>query len=98
MSLTAPNNVMPGPNRTGSASPAIKDLLNAIFDEVNRGWVYRNFGLLMAWIIAGVAAAIALALPDRYTARAQIYVNTDTLLRPLLKGLTVDSKDDQQVA
>lgn len=100
MSVNVANNAMPPqrPERAASAAPAIKDILNAIIDETSRGWVYRNFGLLVAWIIAALAAVIALALPDRYTARAQIYVNTDTLLRPLLKGLTVDSNADQQVS
>ena len=99
MPTNAPSNALPPrPERMAPAAPAIKDLFTALIDETSRGWVYRNFGLLIAWVIAIAAAGIAVALPDRYTARAQIYVNTDTLLRPLLKGLTVDSNGEQQVS
>lgn len=82
----------------GAAVPAIKELLTTIADEIKRSWSSRGFGLLLAWTLAATTAVVALVLPDRYSARAQIYVNTDTLLRPLLKGLAIDTNPEQQVS
>lgn len=81
----------------GAAVPAIKELLTTVADEIKRSWSSRGFGLLLAWTLAATTAIVALVLPDRYSARAQIYVNTDTLLRPLLKGLAIDTNPEQQV-
>jgi uncharacterized protein involved in exopolysaccharide biosynthesis len=79
-------------------TPAIKDVLTRVADEANRAWAYRGFGLFVAWCIAVGAVLMAVVWPDKFTSRAQVYVNTDTLLRPLLKGLTVDNNAEQQVA
>lgn len=45
-------------------------------------------------IIAGVAVSFA---PNRYEAKAQIYVDTQKMLKPLMSGLTYQPDVDQQV-
>lgn len=75
----------------------LRETLTKFVDEFGRAWFHRGFGLMVAWIVALTAAAIAVGLPDRYSARAQIYVNTDSMLRPLLKGLAIDPNLEQQV-
>jgi polysaccharide chain length determinant protein (PEP-CTERM system associated) len=56
------------------------------------------------WLAVGVAVVVALAgwsvvasLPNSYNASARVYVDTTTVLRPLLRGMTVDSDTRQQV-
>jgi polysaccharide chain length determinant protein (PEP-CTERM system associated) len=50
---------------------------------------FRWAGLLVATVI-GVGGAVAvLAIPGKYESRAQIYVDTKSVLRPLLQGLAV---------
>ena len=46
---------------------------------------------MMGWV--GVAT-----LPDQYESRAQIYVDTASLLRPLLRGIAVQQDLDQQLS
>lgn len=86
------------PDYQAPATPGAREVLTRITDEFSRVWFHRGFGLFLAWCVVIVAAFIALALPDRYNARAQIYVNTDSLLRPLLKGLAIAPNLEQQVA
>ena len=57
------------------------------------------------WIIAGIAWGLCLVgwfvvlnMPDRYQSRTRIYVDTQTMLAPLLRGLTVAPNLNQQVA
>ncbi len=57
------------------------------------------------WIIAGIAWGLCLGgwfvvlnMPDRYESRTRIYVDTQTMLAPLLRGLTVAPNLNQQVA
>lgn len=61
-------------------------------------WRYRWLGLASAWIVAIVAIVAIAFLPDRFEASARIYVNTASILKPLMSGLTVQPNDAQQIA
>lgn len=60
-------------------------------------WKHRWLGLLVAWVVAIVGAAVVFRIPDRYEASARIYVDTQSILKPLMAGLTVQPNVDQQV-
>ncbi|NDP41462.1 MAG: chain length-determining protein [Aromatoleum sp.] len=61
-------------------------------------WHRRWIGLAVAWIVAVVGVTVALRVPERYEASARVYVDTQSLLRPLLEGLSIQPNLDQQVA
>jgi polysaccharide chain length determinant protein (PEP-CTERM system associated) len=61
-------------------------------------WHRRWIGLAAAWLVAIVAVTVALRIPDRYEASARVYVDTQSLLRPLMEGLSIQPNVDQQVA
>lgn len=67
--------------------------------EVLRGlWHGRWAGLAVAWL-AGVAGAVFVVLtPDRYEASARVYVDTQSVLKPLMAGLAVQGNVEQEVA
>jgi len=64
---------------------------------VHSAWRFRWAGLLAAWAVALLGWAAVLAIPGRYETSAQVYVDTSTLLRPLLEGLTVSANTNNQV-
>src|SRR5690242_11554699 len=67
--------------------------------RVLRGmWHRRWIGLATAWIAALVAVTIVYRIPEKYEASARVYVDTESLLRPLLAGLAIQPNLDQQVA
>ena len=53
-------------------------------------WRFRWVALAVAWVFCGIAWFLVYMLPDRYEASAQVFVDTDTVLRPLLRGLSVE--------
>lgn len=61
-------------------------------------WSRRWQGLWAAWLTAAVGLLLVLALTPRYEASASIYVDTQSILRPLMQGMTVQPNADQQVA
>jgi len=60
-------------------------------------WRRRWLGAISAWVAAVVLGVLALAIPERHEARARIYVDTQTVLKPLMSGLAFQPDIDQQV-
>lgn len=60
-------------------------------------WHRRWIGLAAAWIAAIIGVTVALRIPERFEANARVYVDTQSLLRPLLEGLSIQPNMDQQV-
>ncbi len=61
-------------------------------------WLHHWLGLLMAWGI-GLAAGVAVfVMPDKYEASARVFVDTDSVLKPLMAGLTIQANTEQQIA
>ncbi|MFO1412775.1 MAG: XrtA system polysaccharide chain length determinant [Burkholderiales bacterium] len=74
------------------------EILQHLLTGLRGMWHRRWFGLAAAWIVAIVAVTVALRIPDRYEASARVYVDTQTLLRPLMEGLSIQPNLEQQVA
>src|SRR5215813_4097779 len=60
-------------------------------------WRRRWLALGIAWPLCLAGWLIVALLPNKYLATARIYVDTETLLAPLLKGIAVDVDMNQQV-
>ena len=61
-------------------------------------WHRRWIGLAAAWLAALISVAIVYRIPERWEASARVFVDTESLLRPLLAGLAIQPNVDQQVA
>lgn len=69
-----------------------------LLQQLRAMWKYRWRGLYTALVVAFVGAAIVLLIPKRYEASARIYANTDSILKPLMAGMTVQPDINQRVA
>ena len=61
-------------------------------------WHYRWLGLATAWLVGAIGVTIVFLIPDKYEASARIYVNTASILKPLMTGMTVQANDGDQIA
>src|SRR5882757_5477160 len=76
--------------------------MNEIVEQFRRVvrdvWMHRWVGLIAAWLIVIIGAVAVYLMPDQYEATARVYVDTQSVLKPLMSGLTVDPNLDQQIA
>ena len=72
----------------------VREVLMGYLDSL---WRRRWAGMLVAWFICLCGWAVVSVVPNKYSAEARIYVDTDTLLAPLLQGIAIRPNVDQQV-
>ena len=75
--------------------------MNETLEQLRRAlremWHRRWIGLAVAWAVALIGIAIVYRIPERYEATARVFVDTESLLKPLLAGLAIQPNVDQQV-
>lgn len=60
-------------------------------------WRRRWIGLVAAWVAIAVGAVFLLRMPDRYEAKGRVYVDTKTVLKPLMRDLAVEPDIGQTI-
>ncbi len=60
-------------------------------------WRRRWLMLGVTWGICAAGWAAVASLPDTYESSAKVYIDTDSLLKPLLRGLVVETNPDQEI-
>jgi polysaccharide chain length determinant protein (PEP-CTERM system associated) len=73
------------------------ELTSQLLTFAKGSWKHRWLGVLIAWLVGVIGAGIVLRVPDKYEASARIYVDTQSILKPLMSGLAVQPNVDQQV-
>jgi polysaccharide chain length determinant protein (PEP-CTERM system associated) len=61
------------------------------------GWQFRWYGLAAAWLVCVLGWAVVALIPDEYQSSAKVYIDTDTLMRPLLKNIVVATDTQQEI-
>jgi polysaccharide chain length determinant protein (PEP-CTERM system associated) len=73
------------------------ELISQLFTAARGMWRHRWLGLLVAWVVTAIGSVVVLSVPDKYEASARIFVDTQSILKPLMSGLAVQPNVDQQV-
>ena len=58
---------------------------------------YRWHAIVITWVVALIGWAVVLRLPNQYEASARVYVDTQSILKPLLSSMTTVPNLEQQV-
>src|SRR5881398_1232967 len=58
---------------------------------------YRWYAIVITWTVAMIGWVVVLRLPNQYEASARVYVDTQSILKPLLAGMTTTPNLEQQV-
>lgn len=86
-------------NQAVSAEPsAIHQVVIQLETFLRDIWRYRWASLIAMWAIAIAGWTFVYIIPDKYEASAKILVDTDSILRPLLEGLAVETDLQSRVS
>ena len=75
----------------------MNELLVSLLNFLPAMWARRWWGLAVAWAVALLGISGIMVYKDRYEASATMYVDTQSTLRPLLQGLSVQPDVSEQV-
>ena len=73
------------------------EIVRQVLSYLRGMWQYRWYGVAISWAVCAVGWAIVFLMPNLYEANARVYVDTQSVLKPLLSGLAVQPNVDQQI-
>ena len=76
----------------------MEELLTQLKSLIRGGWKYRWYALAIAWVFSLVGFVVVYKLPDNFQASARVFVDTQSMLKPLLAGMTNVPNVEQQVS
>jgi polysaccharide chain length determinant protein (PEP-CTERM system associated) len=74
------------------------EILQEVIAILRSMWRYRWYAMGLTWIIAIAGWVVIMRMPDQFTASARVNVNTESVLRPLMRGLTIEPNVQQRLS
>lgn len=75
----------------------MQEILEQLIDHLKGIWLKRRFIMISTWLLCPIGWYWVSTIPDVYESKARVYVDTQSLLRPLLRGLTVETNPEVQI-
>ena len=75
----------------------MQDILEKLKLIVWNIWRFKWTALLLAWFVAAMGWLVVSQMEDRYRAQARIFVDTNSVLEPLLYGIAIQPDVRQRV-
>src|SRR5262252_450577 len=69
----------------------MRHALDLFLEQIRGAWRFRGTAMVVAWVVCVLGWLVVLALPDTYSARARVYVDTRTRLSQVTQGIAVES-------
>lgn len=76
----------------------MQELLALVLEYLRGIWRFRWVALGVAWALSVAGWLWVAQLPEKYVATARVNIDTNTVLRPLLRGIAIQPNVGQRVA
>lgn len=76
----------------------MEETINQVLFLLKGVWKYRWHAVIAAWVIALAGWIRVYTLDDNYQASARVFVDTQSILKPLMAGMTTLPNVEQQVS
>ncbi|MBL4941959.1 MAG: chain length determinant family protein [Colwellia sp.] len=75
----------------------MQELFDDLIDYLKGIWIKRRYIIISTWLICPIGWGVVSMMPNIYESEARVYADTQSILAPLLKGLTVETNTDYQI-
>lgn len=75
----------------------MQELIDQALDYLKGIWLKRRYIIIMTWLICPLGWYYVTQLDDVYESNARVFADTQSILGPLLKGLTVETNPEIQI-
>jgi polysaccharide chain length determinant protein (PEP-CTERM system associated) len=76
----------------------MEDLISQLLLHVRGIWKYRWYAIAVMWVVALGGWTKVVLMPNDYQTSARVFVDTQSILKPLLAGMTSVPNVEQQVS
>jgi polysaccharide chain length determinant protein (PEP-CTERM system associated) len=76
----------------------MEELIGQLISSLKGIWKYRWHAIAVMWLVAIAGWVKVATLPDDYQTTARVFVDTQSILKPLLSGMTSVPNVEQQVS
>jgi polysaccharide chain length determinant protein (PEP-CTERM system associated) len=76
----------------------MEELISQLISSLKGIWKYRWYAISVMWLVATLGWTKVALLPDDYQTTARVFVDTQSILKPLLAGMTSTPNVEQQVS
>lgn len=73
------------------------EIVRQLLVYVRGMWLNRWYGLAAAWLVGIVGGVAIMLMPDKFEASSRVYVDTQSVLKPLMSGLAIQPNIEQQI-
>lgn len=75
----------------------MNEIIELVLGYLRGIWRNRWYALGCAWLFCLIGWFVIYRLPDQYEASARVFVDTQSVLRPLMQGMAVNINPDAQI-
>ena len=75
----------------------LQQTLVQALDYLKGIWIKKRYVMICSWLICPLGFLYVATLPDEYSSEAKVYVDTQSVLQPLLKGLAIQNDPRQEI-
>lgn len=75
----------------------LQQTLIQLLDFLKGIWIKKRYVIIFSWLICPLGFFYVTTLPDEFSSKAQVFVDTRSVLQPLLRGLAIQTNPDQEI-
>jgi polysaccharide chain length determinant protein (PEP-CTERM system associated) len=76
---------------------SVNEQINEAFAYLHGLWRYRWSAMLVSVLVAVLGWIVVYALPNQYMVNAAVHMDTTSIMRPLLQGLSVETNPEEEL-
>jgi len=75
----------------------LQEILQQLITYMRGMWRYRWYAMGLTWVVAAAGWIFVMSIPNEFVASARVHVDTESVLQPFLRGLTIGDNVAQRV-